>query len=173
MITVTGPLWLWNGENGSWHFITVPEEQSDEIRAHACSRVRGFGSVRVEATIDDVQLAHVGVPDEERRLFPAGEGRGAAQSRNCRGRRGDRRSSSCSERAFELVRASAAAGLLVRGAIGIAFLLVIDLVLLVDALVRFRIADALELGLGRDVFLKVAARSFRLGSARSLRCRSR
>ena len=35
MITVTAPLWLWAGENGSWHFITVPEESAGEIRAHA------------------------------------------------------------------------------------------------------------------------------------------
>lgn len=26
MITLTAPLWLWTGENGIWHFITVPEE---------------------------------------------------------------------------------------------------------------------------------------------------
>ncbi len=32
MIIVTAPLWLWNGEKGSWHFITVPESQSAEIR---------------------------------------------------------------------------------------------------------------------------------------------
>lgn len=25
MINVTVPLWLWAGENGSWHFITVPD----------------------------------------------------------------------------------------------------------------------------------------------------
>ena len=54
MITVTAPLWLWAGNNGSWHFITVPEELSGEIRAHAMAGLRGFGSVRVEATIDDV-----------------------------------------------------------------------------------------------------------------------
>jgi Domain of unknown function (DUF1905) len=55
LITVTGPLWLWTGENGSWHFITVPAELSDEIRAHAMLALRGFGSVKVEATIDGVR----------------------------------------------------------------------------------------------------------------------
>ena len=55
MITVTSLLWIWKGEAaGRWYFITVPEEQSDEIRAHAFGRPRGFGSVRVEAKIDDV-----------------------------------------------------------------------------------------------------------------------
>jgi hypothetical protein len=54
VITVTGPLWLWSGENGSWHFVTVPEEQSDEIRAHCLADIRGFKSARVEATINDV-----------------------------------------------------------------------------------------------------------------------
>ena len=52
MITVTSLLWIWKGEAaGRWHFITVPEEQSDEIRAQAFEARRGFGSVRVEATI--------------------------------------------------------------------------------------------------------------------------
>jgi uncharacterized protein DUF1905 len=54
MITVTAPLWLWTGENGSWHFVTVPEDQSGEIRAHALAAMRGFKSVRVEARIHDV-----------------------------------------------------------------------------------------------------------------------
>jgi hypothetical protein len=54
VITVTAPLWLWTGENGSWHFITVPEEQSDEIRAHCLAAMRGFKSARVEARIHDV-----------------------------------------------------------------------------------------------------------------------
>jgi hypothetical protein len=48
-------LWIWKGEAaGRWYFITVPEAQSDEIRAHAFGNPRGFGSVKVEATIGEV-----------------------------------------------------------------------------------------------------------------------
>ena len=55
MITVTSLLWIWKGEAaGRWYFITIPEEQSDEIRAHAFGNPRGFGSVRIEATIGEV-----------------------------------------------------------------------------------------------------------------------
>lgn len=54
MITITSPLWLWTGENGSWHFVTVPEEQSGEIRAHCLAMMRGFKSARVEATINGI-----------------------------------------------------------------------------------------------------------------------
>ena len=56
MITVTSLLWIWKGSDaaGRWYFITVPEEQSDEIRAHAFGTPRGFRSVKVEAKIDDV-----------------------------------------------------------------------------------------------------------------------
>ena len=55
MIVFTGPLWIWTGEKGSWYFVTVPEELSGEIRAHAMLALRGFGSVKVEAGIDDVR----------------------------------------------------------------------------------------------------------------------
>ena len=50
MITVTAELWLWSG--GSWHFITIPEGDAVEIRAHSLLYRGGFGSVRVEATIN-------------------------------------------------------------------------------------------------------------------------
>jgi hypothetical protein len=52
MITVTAPLWLWSG--GKWHFMTVPAEEADEIRAHSLLNRGGFGSVKVEATINGV-----------------------------------------------------------------------------------------------------------------------
>ena len=56
MIKVTSLLWIWKGSDlaGRWYFITVPEDQSDEIRAQGFAGPRGFGSVRVEARIDDV-----------------------------------------------------------------------------------------------------------------------
>lgn len=56
MISITSLLWIWKGSDaaGRWYFITVPEEQSDEIRAHAFGSPRGFGSVKVEARIGDV-----------------------------------------------------------------------------------------------------------------------
>ena len=55
MITVTSILWVWKTEAaGRWYFLTIPEEQSGEIRAEGLSRRGGFGSVKVEARIGDV-----------------------------------------------------------------------------------------------------------------------
>lgn len=55
MISVTSLVWIWKGEEaGRWYFITVPEEQSAEIKAHAFGSPRGFGSVRVEASVGGV-----------------------------------------------------------------------------------------------------------------------
>lgn len=55
MITVTSLLWIWKSESaGRWYFLTVPDEQSQEIRAQAFGAPRGFGSVRVQAAIGEV-----------------------------------------------------------------------------------------------------------------------
>ena len=55
MIAVTAPIWLWSEGKGHWHFLTVPAEQAVEIRAQSFGEQRrGFGAVRVEATIADV-----------------------------------------------------------------------------------------------------------------------
>ena len=54
MITVTGPLKIWTNDEGSAHFMSVPAEISGEIKAHALMVRRGFGSVKVEVTLDDV-----------------------------------------------------------------------------------------------------------------------
>jgi hypothetical protein len=52
MIAFTSLLWIWRGEAaGRWFFVTVPEEQSAEIKVHGFESPRGFGSVRVEARI--------------------------------------------------------------------------------------------------------------------------
>ena len=55
MIRFTSLLWVWKGEAaGRWHFVTVPEAESAEIKAQAFSLPRVFGSMRVEARIHDV-----------------------------------------------------------------------------------------------------------------------
>ena len=55
MIEVTSKMWVWKGEAaGSWHFLTIPEARSADFRAEAFGNRRGFGSVRVEATIGAV-----------------------------------------------------------------------------------------------------------------------
>lgn len=53
MISLTGRLKMWSNDEGRSHFMSVPEELSGEIRAHAILVRRGFGSVKVEATVDD------------------------------------------------------------------------------------------------------------------------
>ena len=63
MITVTAPVWLWNAEKGSWHFLTVPPEQAAEIRFDSIGMRAGFGSVRVEAAIGDVTWTTSLFPD--------------------------------------------------------------------------------------------------------------
>ncbi len=56
LITVNTRLSLWRGEGGSWHFATIPPDESVEIRLEsAASGIRrGFGSVRVRASINGV-----------------------------------------------------------------------------------------------------------------------
>ena len=55
-LTFTSLLWIWRGEAaGRWYFVTVPDDQSADIKAHAFGSPRGFGSVEVEARIGDVK----------------------------------------------------------------------------------------------------------------------
>ena len=55
MIAFTFLLWIWRGEQaGLWYFMTVPEDQSGKIKAHALGNPRGSGSVKIEARIGDL-----------------------------------------------------------------------------------------------------------------------
>ena len=65
MITVTAPVWLWNAEKGSWHFLTVPPEQAADIRFDSMGMRGGFGSVQVEACIGDVSWTTSLFPQRE------------------------------------------------------------------------------------------------------------
>ena len=48
--TFKAELWLYAGD-AAWHFITVPEDISQEIKAITAGPRRGFGSIRVTVTI--------------------------------------------------------------------------------------------------------------------------
>jgi hypothetical protein len=59
----TAPLWVWDGD-APWHFVTVPEEVSDDIEARTAHRRSGFGSVRVEVTVGATSWATSLFPDK-------------------------------------------------------------------------------------------------------------
>jgi len=54
VISVTGPLKMWSNDEGRMHFVSVPAELAGEVRAYAMLVRRGFGSVRVEVTLEGV-----------------------------------------------------------------------------------------------------------------------
>jgi hypothetical protein len=47
-VRFSAPLWQHHG--GTWHFVTMPGDLTDDVKARV-GATRGFGSVRVEATI--------------------------------------------------------------------------------------------------------------------------
>ncbi len=50
----TGECWLWQAQKGAWHFITLPKEQSEEIRffsENLSEKKRGWGAVCVMVTV--------------------------------------------------------------------------------------------------------------------------
>lgn len=54
MISFNSELWIWKGEGAArWYFLTVPEAQSAEIKLHSLGSPRGFGSVKVAASIGE------------------------------------------------------------------------------------------------------------------------
>ena len=52
----SAPCWRWQSQVTAWHFITLPEDKSEEIKFfsenHSAKR-RGWGAVRVQATIGE------------------------------------------------------------------------------------------------------------------------
>ena len=53
MIAFTAPLKAWTFADGTSHFMSVPAELTGEIRFQAMETPRGFGSVKVEVTVQD------------------------------------------------------------------------------------------------------------------------
>ena len=64
----SAPLWEWEGD-AAWHFVTVPEELSDEIEHRTIGVARGFGSVRVEVTVGATTWSTSLFPDAGRGAY--------------------------------------------------------------------------------------------------------
>jgi hypothetical protein len=72
LIRFTAPLWLWKGQApAAWHFITLPETESQIIRMAIPKggKSRGWGSVRVKATIGGTSWATSIFPDTKRNAY--------------------------------------------------------------------------------------------------------
>lgn len=61
----TSELWQWESRSDSWFFVTMPPEHADELR-QLPQEPRGFGSVRVLATIGGTTWATSVFPDAKR-----------------------------------------------------------------------------------------------------------
>ncbi len=49
----TSELFVWSGGQANWYFIRMPVAQSRELREQMDGLTNGFGSIRVEATIEE------------------------------------------------------------------------------------------------------------------------
>lgn len=51
----TSEVWLWQAEKGAWHFVTLPPDMSEDIKAFTKHLARGFRAVKVEARIGETR----------------------------------------------------------------------------------------------------------------------
>jgi hypothetical protein len=61
-------IWLYQGK-AAWHFITVPQDISAQIKSFAAQPKRGLGSVRVTATIGETTWKTSVFPDSKQGAY--------------------------------------------------------------------------------------------------------
>jgi len=66
--TFTARLWLYPGEAG-WHFLTVPDAVSAEIRDDTAALRQGFGSIKITAVIAGHRWSTSLFPDSHSRSY--------------------------------------------------------------------------------------------------------
>lgn len=65
-VTFTAEVWLYPGETASWHFITLPRKESDAIKLRSGPTRRGWGALKVTATIRSTSWQTSIFPDKTR-----------------------------------------------------------------------------------------------------------
>ena len=61
-------VWEYAGQ-GAWHFVSLPEDVTDEIDERFGHRAKGFGSQRVEVTIGSTTWRTSIFPDSKRATY--------------------------------------------------------------------------------------------------------
>jgi uncharacterized protein DUF1905 len=69
-LTFDAELWLWTARrNDSWTFVSLPMEESADIRELTGGRTGGFGSVRVRVTVGRTTWRTSIFPDSARQTY--------------------------------------------------------------------------------------------------------
>ncbi|TDC85931.1 DUF1905 domain-containing protein [Micromonospora sp. KC606] len=70
VVVFDAELWIWDARRAdSWTFVSLPVEASDEIRDVAGGPRRGFGALRVRATVGDSTWTTSVFPDSARGCY--------------------------------------------------------------------------------------------------------
>jgi hypothetical protein len=64
-VAFDGELFLWDGGEGSWHFVRVPAGVAADIDDAAPGPRRGFGSLKVQARIGETSWATSIFPEKQ------------------------------------------------------------------------------------------------------------
>lgn len=64
----TAPVWEHDGM-GAWHFVSLPDNEADDIEQMYGHQARGFGSLRVEVTIGATTWTTSVFPDSKRQTY--------------------------------------------------------------------------------------------------------
>lgn len=62
-------VWLWQAEKAAWHFVALPVDMSEDIKAFTKHLARGFRSVKVEARIGETRWKTSIFPSKERGAY--------------------------------------------------------------------------------------------------------
>ena len=69
----TAELWEWHAQGdtrgGSWHFVTLPKDISEDIKTFTRHNKTGFGSVRVKVTVGETAWNTSLFPSKERSAY--------------------------------------------------------------------------------------------------------
>lgn len=70
IVAFEAELWTWDARRiDTWTFVSVPAEMTEEIHARACRPRRGFGAVRVRATVGGSSWTTSIFPDSGRGCY--------------------------------------------------------------------------------------------------------